>query len=239
MRFTLRLSPFYKNYIANSANQMIAPVRVQLRRTKGFRLQEYSRALNGLPAVKVDRTTIFGNPFPVKHFGLEQSLALFETWFDLADVDIRNGYPNDVASRLIMKRFMIMENLPRLRGHNIACWCDLPEPYGRDRCHGATLLKMANRPPRRVQILRRRGWKMPPNTWPVNKGIWANPYEEAPADLRVALFRDHLKDPDSRRAAILRRRLHELRGYDVACTCDLSEPCHGDVLLELANQPTV
>jgi hypothetical protein len=27
----------------------------------------------------------------------------------------------------------------------------------------------------------------------------------------------------------------ELRGKDLACWCALDEPCHGDVLLEIAN----
>lgn len=29
--------------------------------------------------------------------------------------------------------------------------------------------------------------------------------------------------------------LHELRGRDLACWCPLDQPCHADVLLELAN----
>jgi hypothetical protein len=29
--------------------------------------------------------------------------------------------------------------------------------------------------------------------------------------------------------------LEPLRGKDLACWCPLSEPCHADVLLELAN----
>ena len=31
----------------------------------------------------------------------------------------------------------------------------------------------------------------------------------------------------------------ELRGKDLCCWCSLSEPCHADVLLELANGPLV
>lgn len=30
----------------------------------------------------------------------------------------------------------------------------------------------------------------------------------------------------------------ELRGHDLACWCPLDQPCHADVLLELANGPT-
>lgn len=29
----------------------------------------------------------------------------------------------------------------------------------------------------------------------------------------------------------------ELRGKNIACWCSLSAPCHGDILLELANKP--
>jgi hypothetical protein len=36
------------------------------------------------------------------------------------------------------------------------------------------------------------------------------------------------------RCAIL-DRLHELRGCNLACWCPIGEPCHADVLLELAN----
>ena len=38
------------------------PVRLQLSRKKGFNLQRVSCAVNGLPAVKVDRATRWGNP---------------------------------------------------------------------------------------------------------------------------------------------------------------------------------
>ncbi len=41
------------------------PIRLQLSRAPGFDLQTASHAANGLAAVKVDRTTIWGNPFTV------------------------------------------------------------------------------------------------------------------------------------------------------------------------------
>lgn len=34
-----------------------------------------------------------------------------------------------------------------------------------------------------------------------------------------------------------RQDLEELRGKDLACWCALDQPCHADVLLELANRP--
>lgn len=36
-------------------------------------------------------------------------------------------------------------------------------------------------------------------------------------------------------AARLMPDLSELRGHDLACWCPLDQPCHADVLLELAN----
>ena len=40
--------------------------------------------------------------------------------------------------------------------------------------------------------------------------------------------------------SVLERRLsadlHELRGKDLACWCKPGEPCHADVLIEVANQ---
>lgn len=44
-----------------AAGTTIAPVRLRLSRAKGFNLQAHSRAVNGLGAVKVDRSTPWGN----------------------------------------------------------------------------------------------------------------------------------------------------------------------------------
>lgn len=36
-----------------------------------------------------------------------------------------------------------------------------------------------------------------------------------------------------------KRRLHDLRGKNLACWCPLDQPCHADVLLDIANkEPT-
>lgn len=39
------------------------------------------------------------------------------------------------------------------------------------------------------------------------------------------------------RPEALRGALPELRGKNLACWCALDQPCHADVLLELANRP--
>ena len=63
------------------------------------------------------------------------------------------------------------------------------------------------------------------------------PYRgEGPAALRVALYRDMVRDPDSRKGRWVRENAAALRGLNLACTCPPGQPCHGDVLLVLANK---
>lgn len=76
---------------------------------------------------------------------------------------------------------------------------------------------------------------------------WANPFKKPDVDTlrgepdveaayqrggwREAaklLYREHLKDEGL--------DAEELRGKDLVCTCKLTDPCHADVLLELANR---
>ena len=64
---------------------------------------------------------------------------------------------------------------------------------------------------------------------------WNNPYrirKQGKRDEVIAKFREYLLGN-----ARLMAELHELRGRDLVCWC-APLPCHGDVLLELANSPT-
>ncbi len=118
---------------------MSQPERIQLRRTKGWRMPSNT--------VKVDRSTIFGNPFALKPYGPEQAVALHRLWIEgrLADENIRTSYPSWAATHLMERRKKVLAALPTLRGKNLACWCDLPPPGERDCCHAAALLELANR----------------------------------------------------------------------------------------------
>lgn len=111
----------------------MTPQRIQLSRKRGWRLQEASLALNGLPAVKVDRSTNWGNPYTAAHFvGVPPALL----------VDLFRDHMNDSDSdKAQWKR----ENLGKLRGKNVACWCPLPEHGQPDHCHATVLLALANR----------------------------------------------------------------------------------------------
>lgn len=92
------------------------------------------------------------------------------------------------------------------------------------------------------------------NLWAIDRrsGLVVGPgrfYSHDPAasrELAVALHRDWLRLGNqspalsgTRDYAVTRRivlnYLPTLRGHDLACWCPLDQPCHADVLLELAN----
>jgi hypothetical protein len=118
--------------MAKSAGQARAqgPHRVQLRRAKGSRMPANT--------VKVDRTTLFGNPFSVKEYGHDRAVALHRAWLT------RKSIGKGQSTELRQRRRAVLEALPTLRGKNLACWCALPEPGEPDNCHAALLLELAN-----------------------------------------------------------------------------------------------
>ncbi len=105
--------------------------------------------------------------------------------------------------------------------------------------------------PVRVQLKRTKGWRMPENTVKVDRTTkWGNPF---------AIGSQHTVEGDDELAAIntaeeaviyFREWVEsgpwygcefdpaELRGKNLACWCALDQPCHADVLLELANAET-
>jgi hypothetical protein len=107
------------------------PRRVQLRRAKRWRMPANT--------VKVDRTTLFGNPFSVKEYGHDRAVALHRAW--LTGTSIGKELPKE----LLQTRRAVLEALPALRGKNLACWCPLPGHGKPDICHAALLLELANR----------------------------------------------------------------------------------------------
>lgn len=123
--------------------------------------------------------------------------------------------------------------------------------------------------PVRVQLSRRKGWRMPPNTVKVDRTTrHGNQFLIIAADDgRFVITRfadewrfgcDHRQDATfaddlmaARAEAVRRYRewlnsefgklyrhsmLPDLRRRNLACWCPLDQPCHADVLLELANK---
>jgi len=116
-----------------------APIRLQFRRTGGFRLQEISLAANGRPAVYVGWPSKWGNLWTVR-----------------ALLGANPGYTEADTVRICVEAYRAWlqrrphwahaiplappPDLTPLGGKNLACWCTLEAP-----CHADVLLELANR----------------------------------------------------------------------------------------------
>lgn len=89
--------------------------------------------------------------------------------------------------------------------------------------------------PERIQRKRTKGWKMPGGAVYVGRPTkWGNPYttkECGSREFAVTCFRIARSTMPQEREAIR----EALRGKNLACWCQLDQPCHADVLLEIAN----
>lgn len=91
--------------------------------------------------------------------------------------------------------------------------------------------------PKRIQLSRRKGWRMPENTVKVDRtSRWGNPFRIAPGHDAAACVHEFRGYVESRLASGQGYPLTELRGKNLACWCRLDAPCHADVLLEIANR---
>ncbi len=106
------------------------PSRIQLSRAKGWRMPA--------GAVKVDRSTIYGNPFYVGQDGdAAECVRRYRQFLMGAAV-----MPSTSAGRHRASGHPLMPRLRHdLRGKPLACWCALGAP-----CHADVLLELANAP---------------------------------------------------------------------------------------------
>lgn len=113
---------------------MSGPVRVKLSRSYGWRMP--------LDTVKVDRSTMWGNPFTIQDVKSVLNVpdchapvyvvTAYRLWL--------GGSNNDwMGKECEERRAAILARLPELRGKNLACWCPLDKP-----CHADVLLELAN-----------------------------------------------------------------------------------------------
>lgn len=122
----------------------MTPQRIQLRRTRGWRLPE--------GAVSVARPTRWGNPFTIVRIGDKWTVGPGDrVWASFpAEADAIRAAVNLYALHIgPMGNYEIDPDHLRaaLAGRDLACWCPLPAPGDRDWCHGAVLLGIANRLP--------------------------------------------------------------------------------------------
>ena len=102
--------------------------------------------------------------------------------------------------------------------------------------------------PKRIQLKRTKGWRKPEGAVVVSRpSRWGNPFKIGTEFYRfdgglqkvgdrqtaVDLFREFRVQRILNGFALL--NLSEIRGHDLACWCPLDQPCHADVLLEIAN----
>jgi hypothetical protein len=90
--------------------------------------------------------------------------------------------------------------------------------------------------PIRIQRKRTKGWKMPENTVYVGRPTkWGNPIKinkEIDREKAVVMYATiYALQP-----SLIRDAKEELKGKNLACFCPIDQPCHADILLELANK---
>jgi hypothetical protein len=99
---------------------MTTPIRVQRKRTKGYRMPPNTKS--------VCRPGEWGNPHKVLALGHEQAAV--------------NLFEEDLLKRRIRDKYGVpmIDRIGELRGWNLACFCPLDRP-----CHVDPLLRLANK----------------------------------------------------------------------------------------------
>jgi len=129
------------------------PVRLQRRRTKGFKLQEHSRAINGLPCVCCTRPGKWGNPFKVEgphYVNYKNGRGKAPYWSCVDTTGGREAISGldspEIAAEKAIEAFRDsltpeLRQLARkeLHGKNLACFCPRAT-----KCHVDVLLEIAN-----------------------------------------------------------------------------------------------
>jgi hypothetical protein len=119
------------------------PRRIQLRREKGWRIPANT--------VKVDRSTVFGNPFPAEVYGRAGAIDRFRRWLtghmstqEMSRCSRSDRWAAQEVS-LVTVREWLLTDLLRLKGKHLACWCPLVDQDGTPvPCHADVLLELAN-----------------------------------------------------------------------------------------------
>ena len=130
----------------------MSPTRIQLRRTKGWMLPENT--------VKVDRSTVYGNPFVVGPNG--PAIACVYNYALMIHGFLCLGFGQECFDRQAKALAVLKAERPvyqSLRGKNLACWCKADRP-----CHADILLFLVNSQPEEDLDMNayfgRFGWKI-------------------------------------------------------------------------------
>lgn len=122
-------------------------LRLQLSRRKGSMLDP--------SAVKVDRSTKWGNPYSVEHnargnagaggWGVYRDASMVGNWHDTKREAVADAIARFREALYTGTLSITLADVRReLRGKPLACWCALPAPGEPDLCHAAVLIEAAN-----------------------------------------------------------------------------------------------
>lgn len=93
--------------------------------------------------------------------------------------------------------------------------------------------------PNRIQRKRTKGWRMPPGAVYCGRpSKWGNPldWRHLSRETAIAFYERWLLETASGQRFAEQVKA-ELADKDLVCWCPLSEPCHVDILLRVANGP--
>lgn len=121
----------------------MTPVRIQRKRTKGWRAPLCTCGC-GKPARYVGRPTMWGNPFRPHDLFYGPTLRVLHTPVELVDAyrDLLTRtevHPLCWEREFVEARRWADEWVGLLTGHDLMCWCPLDQP-----CHADVLLELAN-----------------------------------------------------------------------------------------------
>jgi hypothetical protein len=124
-------------------NDIKQPIRVQRKRTKGFKLPPNTKCVN--------RGTQWGNPFRVEYLsnGLWGVKTSVEAYFEILTTNCHAAYKSQRRAtedaikcyKILVEGNILIKNdiVVALQGYNLACFCPISSP-----CHADILLKIAN-----------------------------------------------------------------------------------------------
>jgi hypothetical protein len=107
------------------------PQRIQLQRTKGWRMPENT--------VKVDRSTKWGNPFTPDMLCVSPGCKHYKQGEPIGVAGAVQAFRTSWETKLRRTPVEARGQLELIRGKNLACWCKRGQ-----LCHADVLLELAN-----------------------------------------------------------------------------------------------
>lgn len=129
-----------KNAVVFKSNEVFTmPIRIQRKRTRGWKLPPNT--------VCVTRGTKYGNPFKVGGYFKMGKGENGMAWLQCL-IDENYGFTKILTNQMAVDWFekyislypFKKDELNRLRGKNLACWCKIGSP-----CHADVLLEISNK----------------------------------------------------------------------------------------------